>query len=62
MKRYIGSHYANDRWSLYEFSRRSNLPYGYFDRWEKLGHMVAGVICFAIATILLVLAATGMFS
>jgi hypothetical protein len=49
----ISSHPDNDRWSLYEFSRTSGLPIGYFDGywtpdrcvfWASVAGIVAATI------------------
>ncbi len=53
MKHRIGSDASNDRWELYEFSRRSGLPRGYFDR----GLTPDGAVLIVCAGLLLALVA-----
>ena len=43
MKPIIGSHSDNERWSLWEFTRNTNLPYGYFDKGISIDAVVAGL-------------------
>jgi hypothetical protein len=53
MKPTISSHSDNDRWSLYEFTRDSKLPMGYFDQGISPDTVVV-ILSIAIALAVLV--------
>lgn len=55
MKPTISSHSDNDRWSLYEFTRDSKLPYGYFDR-----HISPDAIVVLLTVVIAVLTLIGV--
>ena len=59
MKPIIGSDSRNDEWRLYEFTRDSKIPLGYFNRKVNVDAVVVGItIVIAVGTFL-VLAVRG---
>jgi len=59
MKPIIGSDSRNDEWRLYEFTRDSKIPLGYFGRRINVDAVVVGFCIIAAAIALILVAITG---
>ena len=59
MKPIISSHSSNDDWRLYEFTRDSKIPLGYFNRRVSVDAVVVGFCITAAAIALILVAITG---
>ena len=52
----LSAHPDNDRWSLYEFERRSGLPHGYFDKGVSADAVIVGLAIVVLALVCIGLA------
>ncbi len=57
----IGSHSSFDDPRWWVFERNSRLPWGYFHRWDDLGHWLIGALAYIGCLVFVVMAALRVF-